>query len=166
MRLAQIATVFAAIGSFASSAAPLEFGNITSETNVWRSPDIKCRSINDQISDCRLTRTSFAGVPIDDSMIMTDKAQRPTLVYIKAKYFYLPAALEALTARYGKPVADKSYEELNKQGGPVARRIIVWPAFDSGATLTLSTNGNTEALTVHFRWSQNQPPREAPKVDF
>lgn len=147
-------------------AAPLEFGGITAETHVLRSPEVACRELTQTLHDCRLARPTFGSVPIERSMFTYNSAFRPNTLSVEADALFIDTAVEVLTARYGPPASDEIRRETDPEGGHFDRRLIEWPAFDNEASLRLFTTRGGRGIMLFFRWAENIPPREAPPVDF
>lgn len=140
----------------------LSFSDITGETIVSTSPEMKCDRVT---SICALTRKSFGGVTIEDSMIFSNKrTDKVSVMLITIDPLAERTTIAALTAKYGAPSSDQIKKEANKTGGQTEYRHVKWKPFSDGGTLEYS-RGDVKAF-VAFKFPQNIDPPDAPKVDF
>ncbi|MCB4861122.1 hypothetical protein K7W03_16140 [Sphingobium sp. PNB] len=153
--------------AFASPAMaqPLEFGSINENTVATESPEFDCRSATPTVMLCKPTRTKFGKVYIDSSLaVLNQSTRRVSHVQFTFSTVWTDAAVEVLTAKYGKPKSDETSSRVNKTGGPYTARVIRWPDFDGGAKLVVAEGENDASLMISF--PQNARVAEPPKVDF
>jgi hypothetical protein len=145
---AALATV-ALLAATPALAAPLTFGEIASDTDLSRAPELAlcapAPSDDARPAECRLLRQSLGGIEIRDSDVRLNAEGRPTSIDIRIAGEDADLAYQLLVGRYGAPAAEGARTD--------------WRGFDDGATLSLVRGG--DAAVIGFRYPVNAAAAEA-----
>jgi hypothetical protein len=155
------ACIFAATPGIAT---PLEFAGMNATTTFGDSHELDCTAFAPD-PFCALRRDQFSNVPITSSLVMfSEKTRKLQAIAIFIDPLYEDKAIEALTAKYGKPTSDKITPQLNETGGPYDKRLVRWQVFNVGEEVFLLRTEDLVHVNVNFK--QNLDPDAAPNIDF
>ena len=143
--------IAALLSATTAVAGELEFSGIGRHTIAQQSPEIACprKPIKPGLFDCKLTRHSFSGILIVDSMVTVDEGTgKVTSIVVDFLVSKFARATEALKSKYGTP-----REETGD--------FVIWTPLDHDSTITLiRSNDRAFFLILYGDDSLN------PAVDF
>lgn len=153
----------AAIIITAVTGVPLEFGNLNGTESVTGNSEISC---DPNVPDvCRLTRTSFGGIPVTSSLVVTSSGRIVRIIIIIDELFF-DRTQDVLIDRYGSSESDEIENLTNRTGGAYQSRTIRWTSFDDDAELILYRNGDRGTAMVNFFYPSNAAQQALPTPDF
>lgn len=131
------------------AAAPLTFGEIASDTDLSRAPELaSCAPAEANATTCRLLRQTLGGIDIRESAVRLNAAGRPASIDIRIAGEDAELADQLLAGRYGAPAARGDRTE--------------WRGFDDGATLSLIRAGDSAVIGFRYPANAVAPAMEAP----